>query len=929
MVGPTISIVNERFGRRALIWAAILATLAVLLDFVPLFDLLSYDFSFAVGLCAALAAVDIGHGTVAAARVRARHAAGAAPLPAPLRLIGRALTAALAALVAPLLLSVLNMLRVRNCNLLAGLAFYGLLPVGTALFAAPAGVLAGLLFPRRGRLVAYMLPLASVMWTLLRLYRDPPVFAFDPFGGYFPGPIYDEALRPPLRLLFFRLANLVWIGAPVAMAVAAWGRGRHPRAWRRAPLSLATILLAGGVALFAERGALGFHVRRADLQRALPAERRTAHFVLRTDPGEGYTPLELALMLEDLEFRYEQLRAIFQTEPRLPITVYEFPSAEAKKSLVGAGSTLYARPWSQEIFVQSERFPSLRLRHEMAHVFAGAFGDPLFGISLAWRWHGPLPLPTLASGLVEGVAEAADYGAADDQSTIHQQAAAMIAGGRAPPLDAVVGAGFSTLSGARAYTMAGSFCRFLLETRGPEPLRRLYHSAGDFSAAYGQPLEVLEKEWRAFLTRQPLDSRDRARASEMYRRPAIFKKVCARELAARVALARSLLATAPDRAVQLLQRTCEDDPHEPTFRLALAEAWAAAGQTARALDLLAHLGSDGDVTDPMRARVASLAGALYFQSGDYANAEAAERRVLALAPDEGDRRLAYSKLRALASASARPTLGRALYGDQAGVALDPVLVFFLLSEFARLFPHDRLGPYLVGRQLVLRDAAHALPYLRRACDEDGAAGAASPSGDEPLPPDFVRECRRVTADAAYRLGDFPRARTALQGLLSSASGEAARARATCWSGSRGPRSSHARCDRRCARSAARRCLPARARVGSRPHGSTGRILLAAIRRRAHAPPAHAPPRDAARSHHPASRPARALRQHPGPHGVRGRAQDGEEPARRAPRSGWAAAPAGRSGARAAAQEGGGGAGGDGPHDRHDLLGRRHAGGRRR
>ena len=48
----------------------------------------------------------------------------------------------------------------------------------------------------------------------------------------------------------------------------------------------------------------------------------------------------------------------------------------------------------------------------MAHVFAGAFGDPLFGVSLAWRWHGPLPLPTLASGLIEGIAEAADAGAA-------------------------------------------------------------------------------------------------------------------------------------------------------------------------------------------------------------------------------------------------------------------------------------------------------------------------------------------------------------------------------------------------------------------------------------------------------------------------------------------------------------------------------------
>ena len=63
------------------------------------------------------------------------------------------------------------------------------LPLASALFAATAGVLAGLApaRPRRGRLLAFALPVASILWTLLRLYRDPPVFAFDPFGGYFPG----------------------------------------------------------------------------------------------------------------------------------------------------------------------------------------------------------------------------------------------------------------------------------------------------------------------------------------------------------------------------------------------------------------------------------------------------------------------------------------------------------------------------------------------------------------------------------------------------------------------------------------------------------------------------------------------------------------------------------------------------------------------
>src|SRR4029079_1086379 len=65
MLGLARRAVNElrgRFGLRALVWAVLLATLAVALQFVPLFDVLGYDFSFALGLAGALAGADVRHG---------------------------------------------------------------------------------------------------------------------------------------------------------------------------------------------------------------------------------------------------------------------------------------------------------------------------------------------------------------------------------------------------------------------------------------------------------------------------------------------------------------------------------------------------------------------------------------------------------------------------------------------------------------------------------------------------------------------------------------------------------------------------------------------------------------------------------------------------------------------------------------------------
>jgi hypothetical protein len=103
----------------------------------------------------------------------------------------RAILATWTLLIVPLVLSLGNALRVRNCNLGAGLAFFALLPVCTGAFAAGMGAVVAIVLPgqRSGRLAAFALPLLSIVWALVRLYRDPAVFAFDPFAGYFPGPI--------------------------------------------------------------------------------------------------------------------------------------------------------------------------------------------------------------------------------------------------------------------------------------------------------------------------------------------------------------------------------------------------------------------------------------------------------------------------------------------------------------------------------------------------------------------------------------------------------------------------------------------------------------------------------------------------------------------------------------------------------------------
>jgi tetratricopeptide (TPR) repeat protein len=229
----------------------------------------------------------------------------------------------------------------------------------------------------------------------------------------------------------------------------------------------------------------------------------------------------------------------------------------------------------------------------------------------------------------------------------------------------------------------------------------------------------------------------------------------------------------PTAAVALLESVCRDDPHEPTFRLELAEARAAAGAAADALRDAAAIEADEELTVPLRARAANLAAAIHFHSGRFDDARAATARARALATDDGEIRTLEVKLRALESAFGTRTLGRVLFGDSLTRGLDPGLVVHLVQAFAARFPEDALGPYLVGRQLAHRDPTLAVDPLAEACPTEG-----EPRHTSRLTAPFRKECLRMLGEAAFRAGDLVRAEAAYARARAEAQTEAERLRAT-------------------------------------------------------------------------------------------------------------------------------------------------------
>ena len=748
--------------RRGLIvwalWALALFFLATGLCAVPLFNLLGYESSLVLAVAASLAGIRQGAHAVGRSRLRLRpldgEQADSTPLAAVLRCYGRALAPALAMLPGPLLILLLNSLRIRNCNYFSGLGFFFMLPVLSMAVAAAVGVVSGLWTqgPRRALGLGYAALGVSILWAVWRFFGSPAIYAYDPFFGFFPGSLYDEEVAISAPFYFARLMHLGWLLFALAATAACLDGytleahlGLVPR--RGAARLVAFLGLALGGALFWRGGALGIYTDVPALESFLSGAQVTPHFVIHYRPG-GAVARDLALYVREHELRYAQLHELLGVEPtwrpgllarllRLEshaagsppvagsatprIASYIFDSYEHKHRWMGAANTDVAKPWRREIYLNHDSWPHPVLRHELAHVFAGAAGDGVLRLAML----GVVPQP----GLIEGVAVAADFRASYGGLTPHQGVKALREAHLDPPLASVMGLSFWRLPGQRAYATAGSFCRFLLDAYGAEKLLRVYHAGGrraDFEQVYGLQFAELQAKWVALTDGQPLDPKAREVERERMRRPAVFHKVCAHELAVRKRRSREAAGRGDySEAVRLLRTVCLDDPDEPQHLAELADLLWAAGRWDDSEQAAQALLADPRCTTVLQGRALSRLGDLAVARGELGQATAHYERAEALPSDENTARQLTARRLVLGEPDAGPLLLTVLTGVAPGSArLGPrpperseAVTIYLLTRAAALAPKLALAPYILGRLLYQRGGyAESAAELARALD---------------------------------------------------------------------------------------------------------------------------------------------------------------------------------------------------------------------
>lgn len=626
-----------------------------------------------------------------------------------------------------------------------GAQFFLLLAVSDAVIGAALGFAAG-------RSVRSYLGAAGVVaavhaifaaWALRELYVEPQVsFHLLPLG-YWPGPLYDEALVPSPGLWVYRAAAVGLLVAPALIAAA-------PRRWN-AYLASATSLGLGSWAYLAG-GNLGFDLHRSDVEAALARVVRTEHFELHLDPR--FDEDEVADIVLEHEFAWRRLEQVFETAPSSSVRSYVYHSADQKGRLIGAARTQVAKPWLHEIHVQGDRRPHRVLTHELAHVFAGELASGPFAVRTSF---GVLPW----MGLVEGVAVAAEEDLGEMAPSTW--AAAMKQLGMLPEVADIMGpAGFYGVSSSRAYSAAGAFVGWLIDTEGMSAFARLY-GGESFEAVYDRSARDLSAAWSRSLDEVEVDEAALRMAERRFERPSIWKRVCARSAAAERQTGYGRLRRGDlERATPLLEAAQLRQPADVQPLVDLAWEALRRDRFEVARSWIATATTTGAATTLARASGIEVDGALAWAEGDLARARAAFEAVEALEPSTASLRLQSARLLAL---EREPRLRDVLRAYLNGQLRAEHALAELLTATAE-FPEDPLLAYLLGLRLERAGAPEAAIEALQAA--------------EGLPPVLDEARYLALGRSAVRAGDAQRASIWLTRTSTSAERRIHRAQASAW-----------------------------------------------------------------------------------------------------------------------------------------------------
>lgn len=734
-----------------LVATAVLTAVAAVMTQMPLVDDLGFEFAFFTAAIATFASGIMTVHLVSGWREDVR-LAGCTRNTRHSALLALLFGLSLSTLLLPMVVMFAKSWISGFCNVPEGLAFYLLLPGISVLWATTVALLCTVAVERRRHATLLFLGVmaVSIGISVFRLATQPPVFAYNPIIGYFPGPIYDEVVVITSTLLTARaivlvsvlaMVTVLWAcfdpsarkirpsmlwkirggspyGGPAAASAANAGgpanAGVATNAGSAANAGDATISgdaasAATGVVMrvlflvsvvvlavaYVYRAPLGIVIDRAHIQQTLGGHRQTAHFDIYYD-SSTITAWNMDLIAREHEYQLDRVITYLDVPaPQARIASYIYGNADQKKRLMGARYTSIERPGADEMHLNNASFPHPVLKHELVHVMSAAFGNALFGGSYWIGFH-------------EGLAEAVDW--QDTPMNPHEWSRAMRELGLAPSLENLLSmTGFWTAASSRSYTLCGSFVRFLIDRYGLSAFKQAFPD-GAVQESYGRTAAELIAEWETFVDGITLREDQLRIARQRFIRPAIFRRHCPHEVAA--LNDRAWQAYNGQRygdAVRDFDRVLALEPENPSALRGLLYGIYRQGDFER-IEVVAQRIERPDQTVGLLADAQLVRGDSAWKTGRMDDARRSYEAVVDLQASEAMSRAASIRLEALEREPIRDTIMTYLTAVTGHWRL-----VLSVRDAGDLAPDFGAGHYLLGRWLFQSGSyEQALTYLAKA-----------------------------------------------------------------------------------------------------------------------------------------------------------------------------------------------------------------------
>ncbi len=457
------------------------------LQFVPLTNILSYDFAIVNSIWLSIVGVIVFF--------------DANPNDNYFKLLKLKLKVIFIIIFSALLISLFVTLFIKKCPPCFGIVYFGLISI-------PAFFIGSLIsfflrfYKRTTRIACVILIyLFLTVSPILEIYFNPQIYFYHPLIVFFPGTIYDENISIDFTFLVYRILTLLFFFVPLIFEKYFSNKKRK--------ITLHYFIL--GVLLFSFfKTNLGFSTNLNKIQRVLTQKISTTHFDIYC--SAKIESKQKKMIAAEHEYYFEKLFAKLKVAPK-KITSFLFENKNQKKKYFGAENADVAKPWLKQIYLEEDSYYKT-LNHELAHVFAGEFGVTPFRVA-----------ENINFPMIEGFAVAMEdnfYG-----YSIHEIAKTGYESGFFIDPDLLFKPGeFFVNASSISYLFSGSFVKFLMQKYGIEKVKNLYADL-NFKKYTSRNLEELSSEYILYIKNLDIEVNKNVAQLFFGRRP-LVKKICGR-----------------------------------------------------------------------------------------------------------------------------------------------------------------------------------------------------------------------------------------------------------------------------------------------------------------------------------------------------------------------------------------------------------------